>query len=143
MSGLIAAWLLVQLALPASYYVRGEASEERFAWRMFSDVWWYHKTCRIALVERVDLPAGAGGAGRRQVEVDREYHATWPRQLQRARRAVMEKVLRQRCDADPAVASVVFTRVCPDAPPSRLPPLRVTRNCRTGEVKRASPGGTP
>lgn len=142
-SGAVAAWLLVQLALPASYYVRGEASEERFAWRMFSDVWWYHKTCRISLVERLDIPGEAGERSRRPVNLDREYHATWPRQIQRARRAVLEKVLRQRCDTDPAVASVVFTRACPQAPPGRLPALRVARDCRTGRVERTAPGAAP
>lgn len=134
--------MLVQLAVPAAYYVRGEASEERFAWRMFSDVWWYHKTCRIALTERLDARAGTGGSAR-PVDLDREYHAVWPRQLQRARRSAVDKVLRQRCDADPSVGSVVFSRTCPDAPPSRMPALRVTRDCRTGVIERTRPGGTP
>jgi hypothetical protein len=132
-STFIGAWLLGQLALPASYHLGANASEERFAWRMFSDVWWYHKTCQLTLVESLDGPPPGGGPARRPVALERAFHVMWLRQLQR-RPAVVEKALRQRCEADPAVREVVFTRVCPGAPTSRLPPLRVKRTCASGAV---------
>ena len=50
-SAFIVALVLGQIAVPASYHVTANPSEERFAWRMFSDVWWYHKTCQVSLVE--------------------------------------------------------------------------------------------
>jgi hypothetical protein len=142
------AWLLGQLAIPASYHVGANASEERFAWRMFSDVWWHHKTCQLAVVETLDGPASGDGPVRRPVALERAFHVVWLRQLQR-RPAVVEKALRQRCEADPAVREVLFTRVCPGAPPSRLPPLRLRRTCATGVVEheaapvRPAPGRSP
>jgi hypothetical protein len=140
-SAFIGAWLLVQLALPASYHLGANPSEERFAWRMFSDVWWYHKTCQLTLVETLDGPPSGGGPARRPVALEHAFHVVWLRQLQR-RPAVVEKALRQRCEADPAVREVAFTRVCPGAPPSRLPPLRLRRTCATGVVEReAAPAG--
>ena len=141
-SAFIGAWLLGQLAVPASYHLNANASEERFAWRMFSDVWWYHKTCQLSLVEILDRPPSGEAPVRRPVALERAFHVVWLRQLQR-RPAVVEKALHQRCDLDPAVrgsSSPSLSRGPAVAPAFGAPQAHVPHGRRRGGGATSRPG---
>lgn len=91
-------WLLVlaQIALPASYYVRNDEDDERFAWRMFSAV--RLKRCELEAWEQTEQEE-------REVELSSAVHASWQRTLERGRRAVIEHFLEQRCARSGAPAA--------------------------------------
>ena len=106
-------WLLVavQLVLPASYYVRAEADDERFAWRMFSTV--RVRRCQVRVRE---FP---GSGPPRVVDHQRALHSAWTGALLRRRERVVESFLEQRCtEAD--TARVDYERRCEDVDGSRL-----------------------
>jgi hypothetical protein len=98
-------WLAValQVAIPASYYLRTEAlDDERFAWRMFSDV--RLKRCRVRAFEE----ARAGGA-RAEIRLPQVLHSSWVHGLERGRRRIIERFLETRCSASVRAAQLVRT----------------------------------
>lgn len=101
-------WLLVafQVLVPASYYVRGERSDERFAWRMFSAV----------RVERCKVRASVFDAGgeRERIELEHTLHSGWITGLERGRKRVIERFLSRLC-TDRASQESELKRSCEDA----------------------------
>lgn len=85
----IGAWLALQIALPASYYLGEDPFDERFAWRMFSPV-------RIAgcSVELFDASDGV----ERPLNLQRDLHVVWINLLKRARMSVIESYARKVCE---------------------------------------------
>ncbi|HEX5657114.1 MAG TPA: hypothetical protein VFX59_07955 [Polyangiales bacterium] len=83
-------WLLVavQVAIPASYYLRAERDDERFAWRMFSAV--RLRRCEVSAYD-------VHGPARRRVDVPHALHASWIRSLERGRPNVIDRFLATRC----------------------------------------------
>jgi hypothetical protein len=84
-------WALValQLAIPASYYLRGGSpDDERFAWRMFSAV--RFRKCEVLVSERDET-------GEHPLALERALHASWIGLLRRGRPSVIEAFLRERC----------------------------------------------
>lgn len=80
----IALFLLVQLALPATYYLRSDRHDERFSWRMFS-------TMRMATCEP---EVKAGG---QPVALASKFHEAWIELARRGRRSVLEAMGERLC----------------------------------------------
>ncbi len=80
----IGLFLIVQLALPLSYYLGDDRYDERFAWRMFSDV----RMVRCRADYRI------GGAPVRLLE---RFHVAWQTLVERGRRPVVDAVARRLC----------------------------------------------
>jgi hypothetical protein len=87
-------YLLLQVALPARYYLRvatapadavGVGYDERFAWRMFSPI----------RMLRCDTDYRAGGE---EVKLSAEVHSAWTTLLQRGRPDVVDAVSAQLCE---------------------------------------------
>ena len=112
--------MLVQLAIPASYYLcRPGSEDERFAWRMFSAT--RLRTCQLSAREVV--------AGTEQpIALERELHASWVGALQRGRQPVIDKFLDRHC-VHHGVDAVRLVRRCIEVDGRQLPELRYERSC--------------
>lgn len=129
--GFIVLWLAWQVALPLSYYFGDDAEEERFAWRMFSEIAIFHTRCTASVAESVAVPGAGDGVSVRAVDLGSTVHAAWAAHLSRNRRPVVERFLRWRCQRDPSVTAVEFRRTCRLVPESRVPSIGVRVPCRT------------
>lgn len=115
---LYAGFVALQLVVPASYYVRDERFDERFAWRMFSGI--RVSTCRTTVVEERD-----GSAAR--LSLSENLHSAWIEHLGRNRRRVIDRFLENRCDH--GASRVELTNTCeqPDGSPGGT--LVYARDC--------------
>jgi hypothetical protein len=120
-------WLLVafQLVLPASYYLRTEPDDERFAWRMFSAV--RVKRCQV----RAFVIDGTGE--RAGIDLEASLHSGWVSALKRGRERVIERLLSQRCVRDQAVRTELW-RGCEDAGQRAAGGVRFAMDCVTGKL---------
>jgi hypothetical protein len=120
-------WLLVaaQVAIPASYYVRRDRDDERFAWRMFSAV--RVRSCDVSVHEQ-------RGGKVHEADLEKLLHASWRAALARGRRRVIERFLQKRC-RDGALESVTFVRSCREVDRDKIPEQRVTLSCQNGELR--------
>lgn len=87
----IVAWVAAQMALPMSYYLRSERVErydERFSWRMFSDI-------------RMVKCKAEFAANGEPVQLSREFHVAWDSLVQRGRPQVMAAVTERLCSTRP------------------------------------------
>ncbi len=114
-NGLILAFLVLQLALPASYYLAGDTLDERFAWRMFSPV--RTVSCQVTLYD------DSSGTPRR-LQLLRETHVAWKRLLERGRRHILQGFARHWC------AQVPGRRLTADVE-CRTPDAMALGICRT------------
>jgi hypothetical protein len=114
--------MAVQLLAPASYYLRHDPYDERFAWRMFSSVRLH--TCATTAVETV-------GGATREVPLAETIHQAWITNLRRNRRDVAVRLLEKRCD-EPGVARVEVRNVCRSTSGAALPPQVYALDCATG-----------
>jgi len=95
--------LLLQIALPSSYYLwRVDREDERFAWRMFSEV--RFRSCSVEVSER-------SPGGERPVVLSEALHASWIGALRRGRKRVIERFLASRC-LGPDVTASTLVRSC-------------------------------
>lgn len=93
----IAAFVLVQLALPITYYLRRDRHDERFAWRMFSTM--RMATCDVRM-QRAGQPVALGG----------EFHEAWIELAKRGRQSVIEEMGAHLCRKYPGQEIVVNLR---------------------------------
>ena len=85
---LVTGFLFAQLAIPASYYVRDDPYDERFAWRMFSPTRMVR--CQVAFTSEQN--------GRRTpVALQREVGQTWRGWMQRGHVRVVRGFGRDWC----------------------------------------------
>lgn len=95
----IAAFVAIQLALPATYYlVRRDPRDERWAWRMFSPT----------RMEKCDPAFTVGGAPQPLAGV---FHEAWIELARRGRREVIEAMAQHLCQRHPG-KSVRVTLTC-------------------------------
>ncbi len=127
--GAVWLWLLVvvQLAIPASYYLRGERDDERFAWRMFSAV--RVQKCRVRAFA---IPT----EGKKQrLDLEALLHSAWVRSLERGRARVIERFLSEQC-ARTLAERAELVRSCEDASRESTTEQRFSRDCRSGKLTR-------
>jgi hypothetical protein len=128
-SAFIAAWLCFQIALPASYYFSADPLEERFAWRMFSDIHAAQRHCALTVSE-VFAPQGSARAPVvREVDLARTVHPTWETYLRRNRRMVIDEFVAWRCARTPGVTAIDVRRACPVDSESRVPSSQQSLPC--------------
>ncbi len=118
-------FVLVQLFVPLTYYLRDDPYDERFAWRMFSAVRLHR--CQTSAVER-------RGDDETPIELTRVLHRAWVNHLSRNRRDVVRAFLRKRCEKD-GVSSVVVRNDCVAPDGTALAPQIYERDCGSGEVE--------
>lgn len=95
------AGLLVQALIPLRYYFGSDPYDERFAWRMFSNV----------RVYRCDLGAFETRSGyERPVSLMQTIHVGWGSLLRRNRPAVMDAYLEWRCEQEGVTAARLLNR---------------------------------
>lgn len=107
-------FLVIQLALPLSYYAwREDGNDERFAWRMFSPV----RMTRCT-------PVFTLGEARAPVRLSALFHEAWLTLASRGRQGVIMAMARSLCDSNPGQA------------------VRIALTCRTvdGRVERREDG---
>jgi len=83
-SGLIIAFIAVQLCLPLLYYTRRDPHDERFAWRMFSPM-------RMAQCKPHFAIDG------KPLVLDSEFHEAWITLAERGRFVVLENMAARLC----------------------------------------------
>jgi ferredoxin len=106
----IAAVVLSQLLLPATYYVGDDAYDERFAWRMFSPI--RVTPCQYRWFE---------GAERRPFRPD-DVQAVWRSLMRRGRLDVVHGYARRRCEAIGPGARIAVELTC-YGPGDRVDPV--------------------
>jgi hypothetical protein len=120
----IALFLLYQVAMPLAYYLGGRGTDERFSWRMFSSV--RMQKCSVKVKE-------TAGGEQRDVDLDREVQIAWIGMLERYRPAVVEKLLRRRCERAEA-SEVRYVRSCVETDGSKAPELTVKVESEHGKL---------
>lgn len=123
-NALIAAFLLLQLALPLRYYLGGGGYDERFSWRMFSTL--RMQQCKVKVRETI-------GDDTRAVDLQKALQIAWIGMLERYRRPVVDKLLARRCAAEGA-REVHYERRCVDTDGSALPTTHVRMDCASGKL---------
>jgi hypothetical protein len=84
-------FLAAQVVLPLRYYLGdGDPNDERFAWRMFSDV-------RLVRCE------GAFTEGQKPVRLEQHFHVAWISLLHRGRQNVIRAMAARLCRDAPGV----------------------------------------
>jgi hypothetical protein len=123
----IVAYLFWQLAVPLSYYLGDNESDERFSWRMFSALGQVLKPCLVQIREFPTSP---------EREVEKQFRAmfkNWEPIIRKNPKPVADKFLQAVCKKSPKVNEILIVRKCPqDWGPQRISGyLRL--NCKTGE----------
>ncbi len=132
-SSFIVIYLLWQLVLPATYYFSDDKFDERFAWHMFSEFGRTQKSCKVDLVQKqMALEKEAQEAFSRPLPL---VLGVWAAQLNRNRKAVVDKLLRDRCNQSPWMIEVTMVRTCPQDDGYETMSGQLRMNCVTGEVK--------
>jgi hypothetical protein len=120
---LVALFVLAQLVVPLTYYLRDDPYDERFAWRMFSAV----RVLDCDVRAREGRAAG-GRVEAQAIDLPRTLHAAWITHLRRRHRRVVEAFFERRCEA-PGTRWVELASTC-RAPDGRLlPPARERFTC--------------
>ncbi|MAQ17288.1 MAG: hypothetical protein CMN30_21140 [Sandaracinus sp.] len=126
---LIAAFVVFQLVVPLTYYLRADRYDERFAWRMFSAVRLH--SCQPVASEEVD-------GDEERIELGQVIHQAWINTMARNREDVIRAFLERRCEGDDEQDAaddrrrVILANHCRTASGRRLPPLVYERQCETG-----------
>ncbi len=118
--GLFVGWMIVQLAIPLTYYLSDDVYDERFAWRMFSAV--RVQDCDVDARETV-------AGGERTIDLQTVLPAPWVALIGRNRPAVLRRFLTYRCGSEAHPSSVVLTHRCRSASGQPLPALHRTMTC--------------
>jgi len=124
-------WLLIQIAVPAAYYV-GLSSDERFRWRMFSTRFHAPESCTIAVHEQGPLDEGAPSPAR--MELHRLLSAVSVRALGRHPERLGEALLRRWCRDATGARSVRLARVCHREGAGAVPAGEMMLDCATGAL---------
>ena len=136
-SAFIALFLLLQAAIPATYYVSAHASDERFCWRMFSTVRVHRvihaKHCDVNVRRNIDKD---GRLVDEPVAIESMIPQVWIASLKRNQVEVIRKVLDRCCNSGPA-RDVQLDVVCPKMEQFSFVPFQWVMDCDTRLMVRA------
>ncbi|MFK8003417.1 MAG: hypothetical protein AB8H86_27850 [Polyangiales bacterium] len=118
------AFLAFQVVVPMTYYLRDDAYDERFAWRMFSAVRLHQ--CQTTASEDT-------GSGFETIRLARVIHNAWIRHLGRNRRDVVDAFLERRCDEE-NVQTVRVVNQCRGVAGEAYEAQVYERSCDDGDV---------
>lgn len=93
---IIAVFLLLQLAIPLTYYSGVRENDERFAWRMFSTIRQRLLSQRASSV--VVEPADTNDTAWRVTPVDQLVSEPWVEFIEQDQRTVVDGFLKWRCE---------------------------------------------
>jgi hypothetical protein len=119
---LLVCFVLLHVATPLSYYASDDVYDERFAWRMFSQV--REQQCSIDARETV-----SGFV--RPIALQSVLPAPWVALLARNRPAVMRRFLDWRCASDAHPTDVRLATTCRTVTREALPTVHRTLTCAT------------
>ncbi len=120
---LIALWLLVQVGLPAAWYLGGQSPDQRFAWRMFSSDRLTHCKVSGALTEVHD-----GVRSTRDADLSHHYQDGWISLLTHRNPDVEQAVLADLCEEPDSVRATL--RLSCKRPDGTAPePERMSMDC--------------
>lgn len=122
------AFLALQMIVPLTYYLRDDPYDERFAWRMFSNVRMH--SCQTSVSERV---ATNDSVETRPVALYSTVEIHWTGLLRRNRIDVIKGFLEWRCEEEGALEVNLVNR-CRTPAREELTPQRYTRDCARGET---------
>jgi hypothetical protein len=120
--GLLVGFVILHVATPLSYYASDDVYDERFAWRMFSQV--REQQCSIDARETVNgvvrpIPMGA------------VLPAPWVSLLARNRPAVLRRFLEWRCASEAQPTDVRLASTCRTVTQELLPTVQRSLTCAT------------
>lgn len=126
----------IMIALPLRYYLGDDPYDERFAWRMFSDVRVAHCQTNVEAHASADAPAV-------RIPYARSFHAAWPILAKRNRPAVVESMAGRLCEATEAPHRVRFITRCRRPGRDVEDTTRYTLACESGDfdIERDVPAG--
>ncbi|MEM9864552.1 MAG: hypothetical protein AAF938_23330 [Myxococcota bacterium] len=117
------AFVILQLVVPLTYYMRDDQYDERFAWRMFSAIRLYGcSTQALETRDGVETP----------LELGLLIHNAWINHLGRNRKSVAHAFLDRRCDE--GAESVRIINQCRDVQGEPLPPQEYVETCDSGAI---------
>ncbi len=119
---------LISIAIPLRYYLGDDLYDERFAWRMFSQV--RVQECSAEVTEDGHALTVLG----RDPRAPGILPAPWHSLLQRNRPAVVNRFLRWRCAAEGERSEVRVTTRCRDVNHELLPPIVREMDCARGTI---------
>lgn len=128
---LIIVYLVWQIALPLSYYAgfREGIYDERFSWRMFSNV-----GLRECEVEVVEHRVHSHREFSRKLNLRGILYYGWISRMDKNVTGAQKKFLLRRCTEGPdSVRSVELIRSCKSVTGKALTPQRTVLDCRTVE----------
>jgi len=120
----VAVALLAQIAIPSTYYFSEDRFDERFAWRMFSDVRVY--TCRLGAYDVQD-------GQRTPVRLPSVIHVAWINTMRRSREGVLQRYLTWRCETEEIDGAQIVNQ-CRTPENEAVPPVVRALECGTGEI---------
>lgn len=91
----IVLFLFSQIVIPLSYYLRGEPTSERFAWRMFSSIDLSTWDTRVTVVVEQN-----GRLIEREVPLPATLQETWVKTVERAQFDIVEPFMRKLASQD-------------------------------------------
>ncbi len=121
---IFAVFVVIQLLVPLTYYLREDAYDERFAWRMFSAVRMYR--CQTQAVED-------RGDGLAPVNLSQLIHRAWINHLGRNRQDVVHAYLHRRC-AEPGMVEARVINRCSDERGDGVAPQTYVIDCAEGTI---------
>ncbi len=130
----IALFLLFQLAVPLTYYVRADPYDERFAWRMFSGT--RLQTCETRAYRLDD------DDNEMRIDLKKTIHAAWITMMKRNRPAAMRAFIERECRAGES-KRVRLEVHCTDVDDTPLPVREISLDCTTGTWADAAETGAP
>lgn len=120
---LFAAFIVFQLLMPLSYYASDNRYDERFAWRMFSEI--RSHQCRPQMFAHSET-------GVRPVALPSEFHQVWINLLGRQRDEVIEAAMLRICEN--GAARVTLRNACVEPRDGETYELESEMTCNSGEL---------
>lgn len=120
---LFAAFIALQLLMPLSYYLSSNRYDERFAWRMFSEI--RSHQCRPQMLAHSER-------GAQPVALPSEFHQVWINLLGRQRDEVIEAAMLRVCET--GAARVTLRNTCVEPREGESYNLDSEMTCNSGEL---------
>ncbi len=136
--------LFASVLIPATYYMKDDRRDERYAWRMFSAQ--RAAVCDAKVVEQ--RASATGTLTRHDLNLVATIHQAWVGGLQLGRPDIVARFFDYRCE-QPDVQQVVLTRTCHSSAGRPLPPEVLTHDCpgksapQAAAAPAAPPGAAP
>ena len=134
LNAFILLFLVFQLAVPLTYYVRDDPYDERFAWRMFSGI--RLQTCEPHAFREDDSGKELG------ITLTKAIHVAWINMMKRNRPAVIRAFLENQCE-QAGVRRARLVNHCTAIDGEPLPPREISLDCTSGQLTKPAGNDAP